>query len=74
MEQPNNIQSNSYWALGKWTLVPCETSARGSPALCILGLVDAGLGQKEGALRESRRAIELLPPEKDSVNSPLMLA
>jgi tetratricopeptide (TPR) repeat protein len=38
------------------------------PALCVLGLIDAGLGRKEEALREGRRAIELLPVKKDSVN------
>jgi len=38
------------------------------PALCVLGLIDAGLGRKEEALREGRRAIELLPVEKDAVN------
>src|SRR6266404_4441863 len=38
------------------------------PALCVLGLIDAGLGRKEDALREVRRAVELLPPEKDSIN------
>ena len=38
------------------------------PALCVLGLIDAGLGRKEDALREGRRAAELLPVEKDSVN------
>ena len=37
------------------------------PALCILGLIDAGLGRKEDALREGRRAIELLPVEKDAL-------
>ncbi|CAN5608717.1 hypothetical protein BH18VER1_BH18VER1_08270 [soil metagenome] len=37
------------------------------PALCILGLIDAALGRKEDALREGRRAIELLPVEKDSI-------
>jgi len=36
------------------------------PALCILGLIDAGLGRKEEALREGRRAVELLPVEKDA--------
>ena len=36
------------------------------PALCILGLIDAGLGLKEEALREGRRAVELLPVEKDA--------
>jgi serine/threonine-protein kinase len=38
------------------------------PALCVLGLIDAGLGRKEEALREGRRALELLPVAKDSVN------
>jgi serine/threonine-protein kinase len=35
------------------------------PAICVLGLIDAGLGRKEEAIREGRRAIELLPVEKD---------
>lgn len=43
------------------------------PALCILGLIDAGLGRKEDALREGRRAIELLPVEKDFVNGVHMI-
>jgi len=38
------------------------------PALCILALIDAGLGRKQEALRESRRAVELTPVEKDSIN------
>jgi serine/threonine-protein kinase len=37
------------------------------PALCVLGLIDASLGQKEQALREGRRAVELLPVKKDAV-------
>ena len=37
-----------------------------STALCVLGLIDAGLGRKEEALREGRRAVELLPVEKDA--------
>jgi len=43
------------------------------PALCVLGLIDAGLGRKEEALREGRRAIELHPVEKDSINGVLMI-
>ena len=43
------------------------------PALCVLGLIDAGLGRKEEALREGRRAVELLPVEKDAINGPLMI-
>jgi serine/threonine-protein kinase len=38
------------------------------PALCMLGLIDAGLGRKDEALREGRRAVELLPIEKDAVH------
>jgi len=34
-----------------------------APALCVLGLIDAVL-HKEEALREGRRAVELLPVEK----------
>ena len=35
--------------------------------LVFLGLIDAGLGRKEQALREGRRASELLPVEKDAI-------
>jgi len=35
---------------------------------CVLGLIDAGLGRKEEALREGRRAVELLPPQKDALD------
>jgi TolB-like protein/Tfp pilus assembly protein PilF len=43
------------------------------PALCALALIDAGLGQKEAALREGRRAVEILSPEKDAVDGPAMV-
>jgi serine/threonine protein kinase/tetratricopeptide (TPR) repeat protein len=43
------------------------------PPLCVLGLIDAGLGRKEEALREGRRAVELLPVEKDAINGQLMI-
>ena len=35
------------------------------PALSLLGLIDAYLGRKEDALREGRRAVELVRAEKD---------
>jgi TolB-like protein/predicted Ser/Thr protein kinase/ribosomal protein L40E len=35
--------------------------------LVFLGLIDAGLGRKEEAMREGRRASELLPLEKDAL-------
>jgi serine/threonine-protein kinase len=43
------------------------------PAWCVLGVIDAALGRKDEALREGRRAVELLPVEKDSVNGALMI-
>ncbi len=43
------------------------------PAWCVLGVVDAALGRKEEALSEGRRAVELLPVEKDSVNGMIMI-
>jgi hypothetical protein len=42
-------------------------------ALCVLGLLDAGLGRKEEALREGRRAVELVPVEKDALVGPTMI-
>jgi TolB-like protein/Tfp pilus assembly protein PilF/predicted Ser/Thr protein kinase len=39
----------------------------GSP-LCVLGVIDAALGRKEEALREGRRALELAPMAKDSLD------
>jgi TolB-like protein/Tfp pilus assembly protein PilF len=43
------------------------------PAWCVLGVIDAALGQKEDALREGRHAVELLPVEKDPINGMVMI-
>ncbi len=43
------------------------------PPLCVLGLIDAALGRKQEALDEGRRAVELLPAEKDAINGPGMI-
>jgi serine/threonine protein kinase/Tfp pilus assembly protein PilF len=43
------------------------------PPLCVLGLIDAALGQKEEALREVRQAVALLPVEKDAINGVVMI-
>jgi serine/threonine-protein kinase len=42
-------------------------------ALCGLGLIDAALGRKEEALREGRRAVELLSSEKDALDGSAMV-
>jgi TolB-like protein/Tfp pilus assembly protein PilF len=38
------------------------------PALCVLAMIDAALGHKDLALEEGRRAIALMPLEKDVTN------
>ncbi|MEY2492735.1 MAG: hypothetical protein QOH24_1686 [Verrucomicrobiota bacterium] len=59
------------------TRTDVERTVREQPdygaAFCLLGLIDAGLGRKEEAIREGRRAVELLPATKDSVNGSNMM-
>jgi hypothetical protein len=43
-----------------------------APPRCALGLIYAALGRKNEALREGRRAVELLPVEKDAIWGPAM--
>ncbi|MFL6597480.1 MAG: protein kinase domain-containing protein [Chthoniobacterales bacterium] len=50
-----------------------QTQPNYGPPLCVLGLIDAALGRKEDALREGRRAVELLPVEKDAINGVRMI-
>ena len=50
-----------------------EAQPNYGPVLCVLGLIDAALGAKDEALREGRRAVELLPVEKDEINGPRMI-
>jgi TolB-like protein/Flp pilus assembly protein TadD len=42
-------------------------------ALCALGMADAALGRKQDAIREGRRAAELLPVTKDAIVGPLLV-
>jgi len=39
-----------------------------APAICVLGVIDGALGNKREANREAKRAVELLPVTKDSVD------
>lgn len=41
--------------------------------ICALGAVDAALGNKEDAIREARRAVELMPVTKNSIEGPLLI-
>src|SRR3989449_2137430 len=44
------------------------------PPVCVLGLIDAALGNKEAALQEGRRAMALLPVQKDSIDGQAVMA
>jgi TolB-like protein/class 3 adenylate cyclase/Flp pilus assembly protein TadD len=41
--------------------------------LCALGVIDAALGNKEDAIREGRRAVELMPASKSAIEGPLLI-
>jgi TolB-like protein/class 3 adenylate cyclase/Tfp pilus assembly protein PilF len=41
--------------------------------LCVLGLLDAGVGRCDDAIREGKRAVELLPANKDAINGALLI-
>ena len=45
-----------------------------APALSALGMIDAGLGRKEDALGEGRRAAELMPLAKDATEAPGLIS
>jgi TolB-like protein/class 3 adenylate cyclase/Tfp pilus assembly protein PilF len=42
-------------------------------AFCVLGMADAALGNKEDAIREGRRAVELLPVSKNAIEGYLLI-
>ena len=44
-----------------------------APAWSLLGRIDAALGQKEDAIREGRRACELMPVSRDAFSGPSMI-
>jgi TolB-like protein/class 3 adenylate cyclase/Tfp pilus assembly protein PilF len=42
-------------------------------ALCALSVIDAALGNKEDAIREGGRAVELMPVSKNAIEGPLLI-
>jgi tetratricopeptide (TPR) repeat protein len=59
-------------ALPEWEeVVRTEPSWGGGH--CVLGLIYAGLGRKEEAVREGRRALELTPVAKNAADGPGVL-
>jgi serine/threonine protein kinase len=58
--------------IAQLTLV--EAQPNYGPVISMLGLIEAGLGNKDEALRLGRRAAELTPIEKDFIRGPYMIA
>jgi TolB-like protein/tRNA A-37 threonylcarbamoyl transferase component Bud32 len=54
-----------------------EQTVRGQPdyaaALCALGVIDAALGNKQDAVREGERAVELMPVSKSAVEGSMLI-
>jgi TolB-like protein/Tfp pilus assembly protein PilF len=50
-----------------------ETQPDYPEALCVLGLIEAALGQKALAIGDGRRAVDLLPLTKDAVDGAYMI-
>ena len=50
-----------------------EESPQDSARHALMGLIYAGLGRKEEAIREGRGALELLPESKDAMDGPLLV-
>jgi TolB-like protein/Tfp pilus assembly protein PilF len=50
-----------------------ESQPSFGPPWCVLGLIDAALGRTQEALREGKRAVELVPVKKDAVTGPVMI-
>ena len=42
-------------------------------ALCALGVLDAALGNKQDAIREGLRAVELMPVSKSAIEGPMLI-
>ena len=42
-------------------------------ALCAIGVIDAALGNKEDAIREGERAVELMPVEKSAIDGAMLI-
>jgi Flp pilus assembly protein TadD len=63
---------SSFTAARKVVAKAVEKQPDFAAALSLLGMIDAGLGRKEDALREGRRAVGFLPISKDAYDGPIL--
>ena len=68
--QPGRVEQSSVRAEAVKIVAEQPNYAEG---LCVLGMADAALGHKDDAIREGRRAVELLPVTKDAIIGALLV-
>jgi serine/threonine protein kinase/tetratricopeptide (TPR) repeat protein len=73
MTQDNRTARSAFAAARAEQEKIVEAQPNYGPVLCVLGLIDAALGAKDEALREGRRAVQLLSVDKDEINGPRMI-
>jgi TolB-like protein/Flp pilus assembly protein TadD len=67
--QRNNAKAEAAFSVARHEVGKVAQEQPDFPAaLSLLGMIDAGLGRKDEAIREGRRACELLPMIKDAVD------
>ena len=64
---------NAFIAARKEVAEKVRQSPDYAELLSVLGMIDANLSRKADAIREGKRAIELLPTTRDSTDGPLLL-
>jgi serine/threonine protein kinase/tetratricopeptide (TPR) repeat protein len=72
--QEEHPETNAELLAGRDHLLHKVGANPGDPRLLsVLGLIDAYLGRKQEALREGKRAVEMLPVSKDAVDAPALV-
>jgi TolB-like protein/tetratricopeptide (TPR) repeat protein len=73
--QGDSAKAAAAFSRARSELAPLAESQPDFPAaISLLGVIDAGLGRKDDALREGSRACELLPISKDALNGVALAA
>jgi TolB-like protein/Tfp pilus assembly protein PilF len=69
---PNAARTSFMAARAALAHIPTERP-NFAEGLSALGMIDAALGDKENAIREGSRAVEMLPTSKDAIVGPILL-
>ena len=72
--QGDNVKAREAWTAARDALEVKPQAHQDDPRmLAVLAQIDAGLGRKEQAVREGRRAVDLMPISKDAYDGALVL-